>query len=100
MTYRWLVMACAGLVCAGLAVTAADPAAARVKHKVREQARCVDRPYEFSFDRLLFGSKPRPNGCSPAVYQYGKYIGQDPDPNIRAYLMKDPATGYSGEFYQ
>lgn len=75
------------------AVVAADPAFARAKHKAKPQ--CVDRPYEFSWRFLLPGPAPQPNGCAPAVYQYGKYIGQDPDPNIRQQLLRDPATGYS-----
>ena len=25
----------------------------------------------------------RANGCAPPVYAYGKFIGQDPDPNVR-----------------
>lgn len=95
MRFRWLVMACAGLACAGLAVTAADPASARARYKARAHAHCVDRPYEFSYYRLLFGTKPRPNGCAPPVYAYGNYVGQDPDPNIRAYMKRDPWTGYA-----
>jgi hypothetical protein len=45
----------------------------------------------------LFGVRPEPhpNGCAPAVYQYGKYVGQDPDAGIRQQLLRDPATGYS-----
>ena len=94
MKFRWLVMACAVLACAGLGVTA-DQAQARAKYKARPHAHCVDRPYEFSMDRLLFGQPPEPNGCAPPVYAYGKYIGQDPDPNIRFQLMRDPDTGYA-----
>ncbi|HZP71225.1 MAG TPA: hypothetical protein VFB29_14890 [Pseudolabrys sp.] len=77
-----------------LCVIAADPAFARAK-KARA-GHCVDRPYEFSWNFLLPGQRePRPNGCAPPVYNYGKYIGQDPDPYIRLQLMRDPATGYS-----
>ena len=76
-----------------VAVMATDSAAARVRHP---KPRCVDRPYQFSWDSLLPGQPaPQPNGCSPAVYQYGQYVGQDPDPNIRFQLLRDPATGYS-----
>jgi len=49
----------------------------------------------------LFGigiPEPQGNGCSPTVHQYGRYIGQDPDANIRFQLMRDPATG-NPEFY-
>ena len=86
------VLVAAAALAAGFAVIAADPAWARVKHKA--QRHCVDRPYEFSWARLLASPEPKPNGCAPAVYAYGKYIGQDPDPNIRFQLMRDPATGY------
>jgi len=92
MRVFWLVVAIAAV---GLA--SADPALARAKHKAK--LRCVDRPYEFSWSFILPGNRaPQPNGCSPPVYQYGRYIGQDPDPNIRFQLKRDPATGYSGEF--
>jgi hypothetical protein len=75
-----------------LVAMAADPASARTKSKPRP---CVDRPQEFSWNILLPGQRePQPNGCAPAVYNYGRYIGQDPDPNIRLQLMRDPATGY------
>jgi hypothetical protein len=80
---------------ATLTVAAADAASARSKHH-RARAHCSDRPYQFSWSFLLPGQRePRPNGCAPPVYAYGKYIGQDPDPNIRHQLMRDPATGYS-----
>lgn len=76
-----------------LAVIAASPAFARTK-KVRSH--CDDRPYQFSWNFLLPGQPaPQPNGCAPPVYNYGKFIGQDPDPNIRLQLMRDPGTGYS-----
>jgi hypothetical protein len=77
-----------------LGVITADPALARVKAKAR--AHCADPPYSFSWSFLLPGHPgPQPNGCAPPVYAYGKYIGQDPDPNIRFQLLRDPATGYS-----
>jgi hypothetical protein len=76
-----------------LSVIAASPALARVK---KARAQCVDRPQQFSWNFLLPGQPaPRPNGCSPPVYNYGRFIGQDPDPNIRLQLMRDSATGYS-----
>lgn len=89
MKICWLVISIAAL-----AVIAADPAMARKKS--RSQPHCVDRPYQFSWSFLLPGHpEPRPNGCAPPVYNYGKYVGQDPDPYIRLQLMRDPATGYS-----
>lgn len=87
MTLRWQLV-----LVAGVALVAADPALARPKHKA---ARCVDRPATVSFDRLIFGGPPPPNGCAPPVYQYGRYVGQDPDANIRGQLKRDPQTGYT-----
>jgi hypothetical protein len=93
MKFRWLVVACAALAYAGVGIIAADPAQARVRYKAKPH--CVDRPYQFSLGRLLFGQPPEPNGCAPPVYAYGRYVGQDPDPNIRFQLMRDPDTGYT-----
>lgn len=78
---------------AGLGMAAVDAAQARTKH--RAKARCVDRPMEFSWGGIFTNPAPQPNGCSPAVYEYGKYVGQDPDPFIRHELRRDPRTGYS-----
>jgi hypothetical protein len=73
-------------------VVLAPPALARKKARPH----CVDRPYQFSWNFLLPGQPaPQPNGCAPPVYNYGEFIGQDPDPYIRLQLMRDPATGYS-----
>jgi hypothetical protein len=85
---------CCGVVLfAVLVIGAADPALARAKSRNRPQ--CVDRPQEFSWNFLIPGQRvPQPNGCAPPVYNYGRYIGQDPDPYIRLQLMRDPATGY------
>jgi len=97
MKFRWIVVVVAALVTA-IGVIAADPALARAKHRAKHDVarHCVDRPHKFSWDFLLPGSPaPQPNGCAPAVYEYGRYIGQDPDPNIRFQLQRDPATGYA-----
>ncbi len=80
------------IVILALSVAAADTASARAK---RQRPRCADQPYEFSWMGILTNPRPRPNGCAPPVYQYNRYIGQDPDPNIRFQLRRDPATGYS-----
>lgn len=72
-----------------MAAAVASPAAARVRHPA---ARCVDRPQTFSWD-FLTNSAPQANGCSTAVYGYGSYLGQDPDPNVRLQLLRDPAEG-------
>jgi hypothetical protein len=55
--------------------------------------RCADRPSTSSLQTLFFGPRPAPNGCAPAVYEFGHFIGQDPDPFIRQQLRRDPATG-------
>jgi hypothetical protein len=85
------------LAIAALAIVVADPA--RAKHR-KHAERCVDRPYEFSWRSLLPNRPgPQPNGCSPPVYQHGQYVGQDPDPNIRLQLLRDPQSGYSSGQY-
>ena len=71
------------------AVAVAAPAAARNRQPAQ---RCVDRPQTFSWD-FLTNPAPQANGCSTAVYGYGSYLGQDPDPNIRLQLSRDPAEG-------
>jgi hypothetical protein len=80
---------------AALAVIAVGPADAR--HRNSARSHCVDRPTSFSWYGVFFGPAPRPNGCSPAVYNFGHFIGQDPDPNIRFQLMRDPGTGYTSD---
>jgi hypothetical protein len=92
MKLRWLVVALAGL-----AVVAADPAAARSRNKVGE--RCDARPMPFTWSGVWFNTTPQPNGCTPPVYAFGEYIGQDPDPRIRQQLRQDPSTGYSYDFF-
>jgi hypothetical protein len=82
---------------AAIVLTIADPSLARVKHRHRVQtstSQCNPAPARFWFD-LWSRPEPQPNGCAPAVYQYGKFVGQDPDPNIRQQLLRDPATGYT-----
>jgi len=96
MEVRWLVV-----VAAALSVIAADSASAKPRKVKRLPPTCIDQPATFSWDFLLPGTRnPQPNNCAPPVYQYGRYIGQDPDRNIRAYMRRDPATGYSGEAAQ
>lgn len=91
MKRTWIVFSLTALV-AACALAAAEPALAAPKKAKRA---CADRPYQFSWNFLQFGgSKPQANGCAPAVYVGGDYIGQDPDANIRMQLMRDPATGY------
>ena len=90
MKIGWLVLASAAV-----ALVASNPALARKRHhRAAVPPQCQDQPYAFSWGGLLTNGAPRPNGCAPDVYQYGYYIGQDPDPNIRMQLLRDPATGY------
>jgi len=35
------------------------------------------------------GPTPQANGCAPAVYNGGRFIGQDPDPNVRLQMLRD-----------
>jgi len=59
----------------------------------------VCRPAGLVLGLRHFGNPaPRPNGCAPPAYAYGRYVGQDPDPFIRQQLRRDPATGYASEF--
>jgi len=73
-----LVLACAGVV--------------EADAKIVKPPGCVDRPAEFSFYGLLFNPPPQANGCAPAVYLGKQFIGQDPDPNIRLQLRRDPTN--------
>ena len=89
MKTAWIVIA----AIAALAV--ADPALARPRHKSKAAiSRCQPEPARAWFS-LYSRPEPQANGCAPAVYQYGKFIGQDPDPNIRQQLLRDPGTGYT-----
>jgi len=94
MKFKWIAIAAAGLAF-GLAAIAAQPAEARAKHKKKIARVCADRPQTFSFLGIITNPAPQPNGCAPAVYQYGRYVGQDPDPFIRQQLLRDPQTGYT-----
>lgn len=91
MKCRWLTPSILLIV----AIMFGNPAVGRDKHR-DQPSRCVDnKPYQFSWSFLLPGHPaPQPNGCAPPVYSYGKYIGQDPDPNIRFQMYRDPSTGY------
>lgn len=98
MKSKWPIVVVAGLAGVGvLCALAADPALARSRHH-KARAHCVDTPARFSWQRLWESPAPRPNGCSPPVFVNGEFIGQDPDPNIRFGLMRDPNTGYKPDF--
>jgi hypothetical protein len=91
MIMRWLFIGIAALGVAGLVTS--DPAAARPRKKA--PLACADTPRPFTWRGVWFNGKPQPNGCAPAVFEYGEYIGQDPDPNVRAALRRDPNTGFT-----
>lgn len=90
MKLGWLFAAVLALI--GLGAVAADPAAARTRHKAKPP--CADRAVDFSWWRILDAPAPRPNGCTPPVFVDGEFIGQDPDSRVRFQLMRDPDTGY------
>jgi hypothetical protein len=94
MNMRWLVLGLSGLAVAALVTAAPADAAARKRYKAQRIV-CADSPAPFSWRGLWFNGKPQPNGCAPAVFQGSEYIGQDPDPNVRAALRRDPNTGYT-----
>ncbi len=93
MKLRWLALGFSALAVAALVAAPAD-AAPRKRYKAQRIV-CADTPASFSWRGVWFNGKPRPNGCAPAVIEHGEYIGQDPDPNVRAALRRDPNTGYT-----
>ncbi len=95
-TTGWLAVASAVT-----ALVATSPALAR-KHRrpPPPPPQCVDRPVEFSWFGILTNQRPEANGCAPPVHEYGMYIGQDPDPNIRFQLQRQPQTGYESGLRQ
>ena len=94
MQLRWITIALAALT-----VAAAHPAEAGKAHHGKRHAKiatmqCRDTARPFSWSFLWdFDREPRWNGCSPPVYDGGRFVGQDPDPNVRLMLRRDPNTG-------
>jgi hypothetical protein len=69
-------------------VMAAAPADARSRKPVHPA--CNDPAVAFSWRDFILGTRPiEANGCAPPVYEGGRFIGQDPDPNIRLQLRRD-----------
>jgi hypothetical protein len=94
MNWRWLAIVATGL--AMLGASAAEPAfAAKAKKAKVVKLRCQDNYGGPTWRGIWFNGEPQPNGCSPPVFVDGRYIGQDPDPNIRFQLMRQPETGYT-----
>lgn len=94
MNMRWLAIVFSGLAMAGLVATDPADAASRKRYKAQRLV-CADSSPPFTWRGVWFNGKPRPNGCAPAVFEHGQYIGQDPDPRMRAALRRDPNSGYS-----
>jgi hypothetical protein len=79
------------IIAAAILVIAATPALAQ-KPRHRAPAHCVDGRQPFTLVEMLFSTGPAPqaNGCAPAVYEGGRFVGQDPDPNVRLELRRNP----------
>jgi hypothetical protein len=78
---------------AAVALTCVLPAAAQqgTGYRYARNPHCVDRAIGLSLPEMLFSTGPAPqaNGCAPAVYSGGRFVGQDPDPNVRLQLQRD-----------
>jgi hypothetical protein len=74
----------------GLSIIVTPALAQKPRHHA--PVRCADAPKHFSLLETIFSTGPEPqaNGCTPAVYNGGRLIGQDPDPNVRLQLRRDP----------
>ena len=88
MKVRFIVVAVAGL-----GIMSGGLAWAHARHRLPRH--CIDQTASFSLWGLLFNPHPQPNGCAPPVFVNGEYVGQDPDPNIRFQLRRDPSSGYA-----
>ena len=76
-----------------LALIASPALAKKSKRHQQVQVACADRyvPQRSLADILLFSTGPEPqaNGCAPAVYSGGRFVGQDPDPRVRLQLRRN-----------
>lgn len=72
------------------ALSLAGPALAQNGRQVDRQ-NCVPNYPQRSVMETLFSTGPTPqaNGCAPGVYSGGRFIGQDPDPNVRLQMLRD-----------
>ncbi|HVV78805.1 MAG TPA: hypothetical protein VHD59_04210 [Pseudolabrys sp.] len=79
------------IILAAISVALATGPALAQKPRHPAPARCVDAAKPFSLMDMIFSTGPAPqaNGCAPAVYDGGRFVGQDPDPNIRLQLRRD-----------
>jgi hypothetical protein len=78
------------VVFAALGIAIAAPALAQQSRQPATPT-CVDNNPHRSIVGMLFSTGPVPqaNGCAPPVYSGGRFIGQDPDPNIRLQMLRD-----------
>ena len=72
------------------ALSLAGPAVAQNVRQVDPQ-NCVNNYPRRSVLDMIFSTGPTPqaNGCAPAVYNGGRFVGQDPDPNVRLQMLRD-----------
>jgi hypothetical protein len=79
------------IIAAAVLALIATPALAQ-KSRHRAPVACKDTRAHFSLLETIFstGPAPQPNGCAPAVYEGGRFVGQDPDPNVRSELRRNP----------
>ncbi len=87
MKLKWILMAIVAV-----ALVDSSPAFAR-KHRAPAASPCSGTLSDIF--RLRCPPQPRWNGRSPPVYVNGRYVGQDPDPNIRFQLMRQYQMGWN-----
>ena len=82
----------------GLAFVPASPAeAAKAKHKRAGAAVQVTQPRQTAAIIAAAGTGFQSGVRAGPLYNGQDYIGDDPDPNIRAYLIRD-MTRYRGSY--
>ena len=92
MKIGWLAVAIAAV-----ALVAADPALARKRHKPRAATAMRRRALSVHLGRPVVQRPPATERLrAGGAINTDEYIGQDPDPNIRFQLQRDPTTGYIG----
>ena len=71
-------------------VFAASAALAQQRRPV-DEPNCVPNYPQRTLMGMLFSTGPTPqaNGCAPPVYSGGRFVGQDPDPNVRLQMLRD-----------
>jgi hypothetical protein len=79
------------IIAAAILAIVATPALAQ-KTRHRAPVHCAPVSNHFSLTDMIFSTGPAPqaNGCAPAVYDGGRFVGQDPDPNVRLELRRNP----------